>query len=60
MFSPSEKIKEYLEHCVKKHDLTEYISLNHRVIRATWNENDWTWNVDKVNQLINASGILNN
>lgn len=72
MFSPSDEIREYLESCVKKHDLAKYINLSHKVIGATWNENDCIWNVeieDTVNRLVfsdwchflvNAGGILNN
>lgn len=72
MFSPADEIREYLEHCVKKYDLEKYVRLSHKVIGATWNEEDCIWKVeieDTVNKstftdwshiLINAGGILNN
>lgn len=72
MFSPSDEIREYLEHCVDKYDLGKYIHLHHRVTNATWDEDKCIWNVeieDMDNQLvfsdwchylINAGGILNN
>lgn len=72
MFSPHDEIREYLDHCVEKYQLSKYIELSHRVIGATWNEAAQLWEVqieDTANQivfsdqchfLINAGGILNN
>lgn len=72
MFSPSDEIREYLEHCVEKYDLGKYIKLSHRVIKAIWNEEHGIWLVkientvtgeilnDWCNFFLNGGGILNN
>jgi cation diffusion facilitator CzcD-associated flavoprotein CzcO len=71
MFSPSDEIRTYLEHCVTKHELGRYFKLNSRVIGAIWDEEMGRWNVriedtitgrtfdDWCNYLLNAGGILN-
>lgn len=72
MFSPAPEIHAYLEHCVSKHGLSQFMKLSHRVIGAVWDESVHQWKVDVQNTstnevthdscdfLINASGILNN
>ncbi|KAH0845712.1 putative sterigmatocystin biosynthesis monooxygenase stcW [Fonsecaea pedrosoi] len=71
MFSPAEEIREYLEKCVAKHDLSGYFKLAHEVIEARWQEESGRWIVkirktetgevfeDECNYLLNAGGILN-
>lgn len=72
MFSTSAEIQAYLEKCVTKHKLDQYIRLSHRVIEATWQEHTNKWLVKVQNEisqeifedtcdfLINGGGILNN
>ncbi|OQE02194.1 hypothetical protein PENVUL_c040G06973 [Penicillium vulpinum] len=72
VFSPSEEIEEYLEHCVKKHGLSRYIRCSHRVVGAVWNNEKSIWGLQIENTeskvvhedwcgfLLNAGGILNN
>ncbi|KAJ9606670.1 hypothetical protein H2200_008678 [Cladophialophora chaetospira] len=71
MFSPADEIRTYLEDCVKKHDLSHYFRLNHKVIGAIWDEARGAWDVktedtvtgvvfsDWCHYLLNAGGILN-
>lgn len=72
MFSPHDEIRQYLQHCVDKYDLGQYIRLGHKVTNATWNEGQGIWHVDILDTatnttihdwchfLLNAGGILNN
>jgi cation diffusion facilitator CzcD-associated flavoprotein CzcO len=71
MFSPAEEIRQYLESCVSKHDLSRYLKLSHQVIGARWHEESGRWHVrvkdlmtgrtfeDTCHYLLNAGGILN-
>lgn len=71
MFSPAEEIRQYLEHCVAKHNLSGYLKLSHEVIGAQWHEEAGQWHVnikesatgkvfeDRCHFLLNAGGILN-
>ncbi|ERT00706.1 hypothetical protein HMPREF1624_01938 [Sporothrix schenckii ATCC 58251] len=72
LFSPSAEIRQYLEHCVAKYDLADYIQVNRRVVGATWDDAQAVWRLrventltqevadDWCDILLNAGGILNN
>jgi cation diffusion facilitator CzcD-associated flavoprotein CzcO len=72
MFSPSSEIQSYLQMCVDKHNLSQYIKLSHRVVGARWDQTKHKWYITVQNEetrdsfedscdfLINAGGILNN
>ncbi|KAH0835350.1 putative sterigmatocystin biosynthesis monooxygenase stcW [Fonsecaea pedrosoi] len=71
-YSPASEILEYFRRLAKKYELYRFIRLSHKVIGATWNESEGTWNVtiedlttgrvfdDQAHFLISGSGILNN
>ena len=72
MYAGSAEIKAYFQEFAAKHGLNRYISVNHQVISALWNDATAKWTVEVVDNstsrkfsrscdiLINASGILNN
>lgn len=72
LFSSSSEIQAYLERCVEKHGLRDYIRISHRIVGATWDDEKAIWKVkvedverqiifdDWCHFLLNAGGILNN
>ncbi len=66
MFSPHYEIKEYIEHCVKKYQLTDLIHYGEEASFYDFNESEGVWNVStksgknfKSKYVINALGPLN-
>ncbi|KAH6884928.1 steroid monooxygenase [Thelonectria olida] len=71
-YSSAPEILQYFKDVAEKYDLNKYIQLNHRVVAATWNEEEQMWHIkiqkgddpndiihDKANIFVNASGVLN-
>ncbi|RDL35489.1 Uncharacterized protein BP5553_07420 [Venustampulla echinocandica] len=71
-YSPAPEILEYFRNVAKKYELYKYIKLSHKIVGATWDEDEGVWNLDveelssgKIFKdwchfLINGSGVLNN
>lgn len=71
MYAGSEEIKGYFKEFATKYNLWQYISVQHEIIRAEWDDLKGEWTIHErdsngtVHQhqcdiFINASGILNN
>ena len=73
-YAPAAELHQYFVDVAEKHDLLRHISLNHRVIAATWDDEQGIWNLknkkgsgdcfvdfdDWCHVFVSATGILNN
>lgn len=70
-YATAQEILQYFKTIADEYGLRKYIKLNHKVVGASWNEEDQEWHVkiqrgdnpedvidDKCNVLVNASGVL--
>ena len=71
MYAPSWEIRDYLQGAAKKYGADRFIKLQHKVIEATWNQQDGKWHVkiekpdgeifeDTSDVVVSARGNLNN
>lgn len=71
-YSRAPEILAYFKKVAADYGLLKYVRLSHRVVGATWSEEDQQWHVkaqrgddpadvieDKAHMLVNASGVLN-
>jgi cation diffusion facilitator CzcD-associated flavoprotein CzcO len=44
-YSSSKEIHEYISHITTKHDLLHYVKFQHKIMEATWLEEEGKWKV---------------